>query len=91
MTVCSGRGDQGDHCCYINGQVCPLLVFDGDVPRCSVWGQWDSPEYLATAAAAFYEERWPGRGYTCGDWPQNIPEVMSTAGFGLCCWGVTSG
>ena len=87
MAICNGRGDGGDHCCYIGGEVCPLLFINrAGKPRCSVWGNWDSPEYKATAAAAFFEQRWPGKGYTCADWPQNIPEVMSQSEANLCCW-----
>lgn len=85
MTVCNGQGDRGGHCCWHDGEVCSLLDTSGPVPRCSVWGRWDSEPYLSSDAAAFYEGRWPGRGYTCADWPQNIPEVMER-GVGLCCW-----
>lgn len=84
--ACSGAGDGGDHCCYIGGVVCPLLDTGGTVPRCSVWGKWDEEPYLSTAAAVFFGERWPGEGYNCSDWPQNIPDVMAS-GRGLCCWG----
>lgn len=85
--VCDGRGSAGSHCCVIDNEVCPLLVFDEEgTPRCSVWGKWDESPYLETAAAAYYEKTWPGKGYTCADWPQNIPEVMAL-GIGLCCWG----
>lgn len=84
--TCTGRGSNGGHCCWISGVVCPLLVEVDGLPRCAVWGRWDSVEYLETAAAAWFEASWPGRGYTCADWPQNIPEVMAE-GIGLCCWG----
>lgn len=33
---CNGRGDSGDHCCYVDGQVCPLLTFINGQPRCSL-------------------------------------------------------
>lgn len=72
-------------CCWIAGVECPLLTYQGDIPRCSVWGKWDEEPYKSSEAAAFYERSWPGRGYTCADWPQNIPEVMAE-GIGLCCW-----
>lgn len=85
MVVCNGRGDNGSHCCTINGETCPLLTIDqSGTPRCSVWGQWDEPTYQASAAAAWFAERYPG--YTCADWPQNIPELAGRSGPGMCCW-----
>jgi len=87
MTVCTGRGDRdGGHCCWVGGEVCELLFIDrGGNPRCSVWGKWDEEPYLSSPVARSYEKTWPGKGYHCGDWPQNIPEVMGTS-VGACCW-----
>lgn len=79
MPVCSGRGDAGDHCCYINGEVCQFLTYEDDVPRCSIWGEWDE-NWQEAPVGQWFARVYPG--YTCADWPQNIPEVRG----GLCCW-----
>lgn len=82
--ICNGRGDGGDHCCYIEGKVCFFLESVDGTPRCSIWDQMDTPRWRRSKVGKWMGERYPG--YTCRDWPQNIPEVMD-AGIGLCCWG----
>jgi len=51
--TCDGRGDNGDHCCYVAGEVCRFLTHVKDQPRCSLrleLGDWDAvhrdPRYL---------------------------------------------
>ena len=89
MAVCTGRGANGDHCCYIAGEVCQFLNSELDPPRCTVWDSMPSPEWEAAPVGRRYARINPG--YTCRDWPQDIPEVMEqakTAGpFFACCWG----
>ena len=92
---CTGRGADGDHCCYIGGKVCEFLFTDrGGTPRCSIFDQFDgdqhpSQEWLDAPVGQWFLETHPG--YHCGDWPQNIPKVMAkadiTGPYGLCCWG----
>ena len=84
--ICNGQGSNGDHCCYIAGQVCQFLDTSGEIPRCSVWGNWDL-RWRNAPVGQWFAETYPG--YTCADWPQNIPEVMEReAGpFYTCCWG----
>lgn len=94
MPICHGNGS--DHCCWINGKVCPHLE-ENTVPgrrwACGllrVHGDWETvyqtPEYQATDAATWFASSHPG--YGCGDWPQNIPPVIQ-GGVGLCCWSDT--
>jgi hypothetical protein len=94
MTVCTGRGANGDHCCYIAGKVCEFLFTDrGGTPRCSLFDQWgslsDNPEWTRAPVGQWFAETYPG--FDCKDWPQNLPAVMAkadiTGPFGLCCWG----
>ena len=89
MTTCNGQGANGDHCCYIEGKVCQFLDESGPIPRCSIWNEMPSPEWDAAPVGQFFARNHPG--FTCRDWPQNIPEVMEaakTAGpFFACCWG----
>lgn len=86
MDVCNGRGDVGgDHCCYLDGEVCKFLITDqAGTPRCSLYAEWgalnDNPEWVSSPAGQFYARLYPG--YTCADWPQNIPNVRG----GVCCW-----
>ena len=81
---CNGKGDNGDHCCYINGQICEFLFINrGGVPRCKIWDQMNSDIWRNAPVGVWMTERYPG--YTCHDWPQNIPEVMANAR-NLCCW-----
>ncbi len=93
--LCNGRGGDGGHCCWIDGKVCEFLFTDrGGTPRCSIFDQFSgdshpSQEWLDAPVGQWFAETYPG--YHCGDWPQNIPEVMAkadvTGPFGLCCWG----
>lgn len=87
--ACSGNGP--DHCCWVNGQVCPALRDDGPGAErrwvCTLYeaaGDWAavhaSPEWRALPVAAWFEEQYPGHG--CGDWPQGIAAVVG----GRCCW-----
>ena len=93
MGACSGRGSNGTHCCYIAGQVCQFLTFEGTLARCSLFNEWgalaENPDWRDAPVGRFFAEKYPG--FECGDWPQNIPEVMAaaaTAGpFYACCWG----
>ncbi len=88
MTVCTGRGGGdvgGGHCCWVNGEVCQFLDFDGDLPRCTIWTGMSGPVWDHSPIGRMYAARHPGKNYTCRDWPQDIPAVMA-AGVGLCCW-----
>lgn len=87
---CTGTGDNGDHCCYIAGEVCEFLFINrGGVPRCTLIDEWgrlaDNPKWVAAPVGQWFADNHPG--FDCGDWPQRIPQVMRTA-IGLCCWGV---
>ncbi len=89
--ICTGNNM--DHCCWINGAVCPYLeenTVEGRRWACGLLrelGSWEavyaSNEYQTTDAAAMFVDVWPGFG--CGDWPQNIPDVI-TSPSGNCCW-----
>jgi hypothetical protein len=93
--VCHGNNDF--HCCWINGQVCLHLeerTVEGRRWACGLLrelGTWDAvyqdPRYQATTAARSFQEHHPG--YGCGDWPQNLPDVMAN-GSGLCCYQAAS-
>lgn len=83
MIVCDGGVLNGSHCCWLDGVECEHVVITGGMARCSIWDQIPSEFYLTTRAGRYMEERWPG--YTCKDWPQNIPSEMAS-GIGLCCW-----
>ena len=94
LPECNGRGSAGDHCCYINGEVCEFLSADNEgTPRCSLFQKWgslyDDPVWRNAPAGRYFAEHYPG--FECGDWPQNIPGVMARepdAGpFYACCWG----
>ena len=88
LAKCDGRGPEGTgefHCCWVKGQICQYLVFDGDLPRCSVWDEMDTPEWRTSPIGTRFEEVHPGQNYTCRDWPQKIPEVMGSD-VGLCCF-----
>ena len=42
--ICDGSGDNGNHCCYVDGEVCRFLTYVENVPRCSLrleLGSWD--------------------------------------------------
>lgn len=81
------KSDPESHCCWIKGQICEFLTED---TRCSLheeWGHlWAHPAWAAAPVGQWFAQQWPGQTYDCGDWPQNIPEVMAK-GIGLCCWG----
>lgn len=91
MTVCTGRGARGDHCCYIDGKVC--FYYDDGCSVLAKLGSWDAvhadKNWKRSKVGQYFAETYPG--YGCGDWPQNIPEVMAkadvTGPFGPCCWG----
>lgn len=85
MAICTGRGDtDGGHCCWIAGEVCQFLFTDrGGTPRCGVWDEMGGPAWQNAPVGRWYADAYPG--FTCIDWPQNIPEVMA-GGIGLCCW-----
>lgn len=87
----SCNGNNGDHCCWVDGNVCEKLdLSDPLVPRCSLLtelGSWDavheSEEWKALPVAEWFGEMCPGFG--CGDWPEKIPDVMDQP-TGKCCW-----
>lgn len=83
MITCTGKGDGGGHCCYIDGQVCQFLNVIEGVPRCTVWDKMGAATWKNAPVGLWFEKNHPG--YNCKDWPQNIPEVMKL-GIGLCCW-----
>jgi hypothetical protein len=83
--VCTGTGSTGDHCCYIGGEVCEFLDrSDPRRPLCGVWDTMGDETWQNAPVGQWFARKYPG--YTCIDWPQNIPEVMAR-GRGLCCWG----
>ena len=86
MTVCNGAGDRGGHCCTIAGQTCQFLTAE---VRCGKWDTMGDREWTEAPVGQWFASVHPG--YTCHDWPQNIPYVMEqaeTAGpFFACCWG----
>jgi len=90
--ICTGRGDtDGGHCCWIHGEICEFLFVNrGGWRRCRLHSDWGNLTELAEWANApigqWFAENHPG--YDCGDWPQNIPEVMAKER-GLCCWNET--
>ena len=62
------------------GLLCSLRVELGSWGRVHADSRWtDSP------IGRYFADRFPGFG--CGDYPQNIPEVMSSADAGKCCYG----
>lgn len=94
MSACNGQGANGDHCCWIDGQVCEFLFTDrGGTPRCSLFKEWgnlaDNPEWVAAPVGRFFARLYPG--FDCGDWPQHIPDLMGKepdlGPFALCCYG----
>lgn len=76
---CNGRGSGGDHCCYMEGEVCRFLDLSGPIPRCSIFDQMPTPEWEEAPVGRYFARHYPG--YTCRDWPQNIPEAPNQ-----CCW-----
>ena len=95
MVVCDGRGDNGDHCCYINGQVCEFLTEGEGTARCSMWNKMNTGKWRSSPVGLWMAVRYPG--FTCRDWPQNIPEVLAEVESGrvspaaVCCWSVNYG
>lgn len=90
MTRCNGRGAGGDHCCYIDGKTCEFLSHsDPRRPLCSKWDTMGDAEWQNAPVGIWFANTHPG--YTCHDWPQNIPEVMDAepdhGPFFACCWG----
>lgn len=96
---CTGRGDNGDHCCYINGGVCEFLFINRvGIPRCRIWDTMDSDEWRGAPVGHWMADKYPG--FDCQDWPQNIPGLLERVNSGkidtinpsaVCCWGVTDG
>jgi len=44
LKICNGRGDNGNHCCYVDGKVCRFLTHVGDTPRCTLrlyYNSWE--------------------------------------------------
>jgi len=88
MTKCTGKGVGGDHCCYIAGRVC--VFYDNGCSLLVELGTWEKVHtdirWKSAPVAQYFADHYPGFG--CGDWPQNIPEVMSKqlGAFHLCCW-----
>jgi hypothetical protein len=77
--TCNGHGNvDGGHCCWIDGKVC-VFYADG----CSIWDDIGGEAWQNAPVGARFARVNPG--FTCKDWPQNIPEVMAE-GIGLCCW-----
>lgn len=94
---CTGRGDlRGEHCCWIDGAVCPFYDTSEGTPKdkaCSlrrILGSWEAvyadARYQAVVQPTF-DRILPG--YGCGDYPQNIPIIMESPQSGKCCWEVS--
>ena len=83
MVVCNGDGDRPGHCCWIGGEICAYLDDTGPVPRCKLWGKMSGPRWDRSKIGQAFAVMYPG--FTCEDWPQNIPAAMEE-GIGLCCW-----
>lgn len=77
------RRDPTGHCCWVNGTLCKFFRVEDGLAVCSIWDQMDTDEWWTSPMGRQFAEESPG--YTCRDWPQNIPQVMAT-GIGLCCW-----
>ncbi len=76
--TCTSKGDNGDHCCYMGGGVCQYL--DETTIRCTIFETAPNVEgYDDSPVGKYFAEFYPG--YTCRDWPQNIPEAPNQ-----CCW-----
>jgi hypothetical protein len=89
---CHGNGE--DHCCYLGKYGVCQYVEENTVPgrrwTCGLYrelGSWEAVyadrRYQTSDAGRFMAERFPG--YGCGDWPQNIPDVMQSTK-GKCCY-----
>lgn len=72
----------------MNGELCGFLTVIGGVPRCPLFtlgpAIMELPAWRSSPVGRYFAERHPG--YSCLDWPQNIPGVLES-GVGLCCWG----
>lgn len=89
VITCTGQGDNGGHCCWIDGTVCSYLVEVDGLPRCGKLielGSWEAVKkdrnWRRSKVGKWFKRIWPGEDYGCGDWPQNIPDVPG----GRCCW-----
>jgi hypothetical protein len=74
MSICDGTGNDGSHCCYIDGETCPFVAENIAPDRqwaCSLrveHGNWadvhTDPRYLAVVKPV-----WESKGMMdCGDW-----------------------
>jgi hypothetical protein len=77
---CTGQGDNGDHCCYLGGKVCPHLVENRGGRRyaCGLmlkYGDWAAMR--ASDEYRFIGGYWMGRGK-----PFNYCETFDPA---FCC------
>ncbi len=76
--TCNSRGDDGDHCCYINGEVCQYL--DVATVRCIIYDTAPNVSgYDESPVGRYFAEFYPG--FTCRDWPQNIPAAPNQCCF----------
>lgn len=83
MAVCNGRGNGGTHCCWIEGKECEYLIYEGDLGRCSVWDEMDTPEWHESLIGRMFMKWYGDPNLTCRDYPQNIPDFPEG---GRCCW-----
>lgn len=84
-----------EHCCYLNGIKCPFVLEGVDAPgdanhACGLvvqYGNWDdamdSPEWQDAVKPEWEASPLPD-GYTCRDWPQEIPDDLVLGG--RCCY-----
>jgi hypothetical protein len=77
--ITTANGNE-DHCCYINGEICPALTDLNGEPACGFMlasgGDWDAV-YADPGYIQFVKPTWDARGIPdCGDWP----EVGKTCG-----------
>lgn len=80
---CHGLGEE--HCCYLDGEVCPFLE-EGTVPgrrwACGLYrelGSWDAVHNSATYRDTVAPVVLRLANANCGDWPQkaNLPSHAS--------------
>ena len=81
---CNGRGDNGDHCCYLEGKVCKYLIHQDGMPRCGLrveHGDWEKvhkdPRYLEDVKPILVRR---GVKEDCGDWGFNPPRCCFAKG-----------
>lgn len=88
MASCVGRGPDGQHCCQIDGGDCQFLTYEDGVPRCGLFDQWDRlyqvGVWVESPIGVWFAANHPG--FTCPDWPQNLPDVMAHPTVGKCCF-----